>query len=539
MSGPTFFSNPHALLAATIGSLAALVGCASEASVTRPPAPARGEAPAASAAEPAYALPLPSANATVPAPPAACGAYDAPKPRVPGPECADSMTRNRALVTALGQRDPARRDALLLALESCPAFAEGLLRALRADLVDERCADTIVRTYHPRGGRAPRKDVEDALLGLAYAARLSRLVREPPKLEPPYDRAHFKEFFDGRLVPWIQSQAEAIQQLSLAGSKLSGYGKGVAAIAAGMADLRFVDVVRNVALPAELAQDAEVRDTYYVALDQALEPRKARGRDAALVGLREFASIGSLRDARVDAARRALSVLYAGRRIDALDALLLPELPALGPQSDEERLALTLPTFYSEFFLRGADLTSPALFRALIERGLPAGARASLAASQALPAEMREMYARALVDSGRRYWRAADFSSVLALPADGKSDVESLLDAIATALAHGPRDAADMMLSGPVLPPEFANVTALDAIANSKGAFAGLAAYDAAVISSLAPPDPPDRAFFKALAARYRRAAEILRDADQRRRALEAVKAADDTARAVQPSHSK
>ena len=35
--------------------------------------------------------------------------------------------------------------------------------------------------------------------------------------------------------------------------------------------------------------DAEIRESYYAALDDAIEPRKARGRDAALVGLRELA----------------------------------------------------------------------------------------------------------------------------------------------------------------------------------------------------------------------------------------------------------
>jgi hypothetical protein len=107
------------------------------------------------------------------------------------------------------------------------------------------------------------------------------------------------------------------------------------------------------------------------------------------------------------------------------------------------------------------------------------------------------------------------------------------LAAIAAPLARSPRDAAAMMLAGPLLPAGLADVTALDAIANSKSKLAGLAAYDAALISSLARPEQPDRAFFKALAARYRHAAELLPDLEQRRRALEAAKAADDTARAV------
>jgi hypothetical protein len=57
----------------------------------------------------------------------------------------------------------------------------------------------------------------------------------------------------------------------------------------------------------------------------ALEPRKARGRDAALAGLAAFADLGVIESPRIDRARQILSQSYAGHRIDALDGLRFPE----------------------------------------------------------------------------------------------------------------------------------------------------------------------------------------------------------------------
>src|SRR5688500_19244161 len=85
-------------------------------------------------------------------------------------------------------------------------------------------------------------------------------------------------------------------------------------------------MVREVPLPDEMKADKAVEGAYYAALDEALEPRKVRGRDAALVGLRAFAELGAVHDARVDRARELLTKLYSGSRVDALDRLLLPEL---------------------------------------------------------------------------------------------------------------------------------------------------------------------------------------------------------------------
>ena len=99
--------------------------------------------------------------------------------------------------------------------------------------------------------------------------------------------------------------------------------------------------------PSPIAKSADLRNEYYGSLDQGLDPRKDRGRDAALVGLRELALVGVIHDRRVDRARGLLAHIYGGRRIDALDTLLLPAFPDRQPDSVEERLASRLPTFYA------------------------------------------------------------------------------------------------------------------------------------------------------------------------------------------------
>src|SRR5262249_13872020 len=156
------------------------------------------------------------------------------------------------------------------------------------------CADALATPFLEAATSNP--ELEKVLVGLMLSGRLSRLAVTPPALEAPYDKARFLDFFEKSLKPWMVSEAMSIGDLSMQGAKLSGYGKAIAAIEAGLADLRFVQVVRKVALPSEMAADVEAKNAYYAALDEALEPRKARGRDAALVGLRLFAELGVLKD---------------------------------------------------------------------------------------------------------------------------------------------------------------------------------------------------------------------------------------------------
>jgi hypothetical protein len=331
----------------------------------------------------------------------------------------------------------------------------------------------------------------------------------------------------------VKAEAAAIGELARKGARLGGYGKGIVAVEAGMADMRFVEVFRHVPLPEELQSDPELRDAYYSSLDQGLEPRKDRGRDAALVGLKILGEQGVLRDARVDQARALLSRLYNGRRIDALDGLLLPPLPKIEPKTVEQRLAATLPTFYADSVLKVADPNDAVLLRALLTRGLPSSLRSRLDQAELGP-EARLLYARGLFELGRTYWRAADFGRARAVArgGQGSGSEANLLGALGLALEQGPKDAATMMLRGP-MPRGIGNVSELEALGRTRGEIAGMATYDAAFIRELVPPADKDPGFFRDLAVRYGRAASLLTAPAEQKLARDRAEAASSTARAV------
>jgi hypothetical protein len=431
--------------------------------------------------------------------------------------------------------DGVERDGKLAALEECDAFPRGFVRALRAELAPVTCADALVEPLLASSTPADlRRDLRSPLVGLGLAARLSRLVVNPPSLDPPFDKERFHRFMDEELGSWIKDQAAAIQVLSAEGAKLDGYGRAIVAVEAGMADMRFVDAIREVPLPAEMSGDATVKDVYYGSLDEALEPRKHRGRDAALVGLHDLAATGVLHDPRVDRARALLSRLYGGRRIDALDGLLLPPMPALVNDTIEQKLASRLPTFHAGLLLADSDPADPAFLRSLIERGIPASMRDRLERG-AMSDETRRLYARALVQLGQRYWRSNDFQRASALVKQDKQTSEEarLLAAIAVALEGGPKDAADMMVRGPLLPEGVGNVADLDAMSRSRSPMAGLAAFDAAYLLQLVPPVEPKASFWRSVADRYELASRLLSDGKQKGDAKDRAKAARDTASAL------
>lgn len=521
------------LLLCSALSLAACGGAA----LPPPASPAPGaSAPARQTPAPVAKGPapggLPAAPAAVPAPPDTCAPLVA---HTSGSSCGAAPLAD--LEHALALSDRVASDAGLAKLEGCSAFAPGLIRALRAELGPRECGDALVEPALAAPPGQLDVDIRDALTGIGLAARLSRLAADPPHLEPPVDKPHFMTFLQERLAPWITGQAKAIYDIAVGGSKLHGYGMGIVAVESGVADLRFVQIVREVPLPDELAKDKELRDVYYGALDQALDPRKDRGRDAALVGLREFAALGVLADPRVARARELLSKLYGGRRVDLLDGLLMPAQPAAKPATTEQRLAAELPTFYAARLLDHADPTDPGLLRALLERGVPPAMRSRLESS-ALSNQSRELFADALVRLGELYWRSGDFkkaAEVAGSPSASDKQVEDakLVAALATALEGGPKDAAEMMLKGPFLPGGVGNVADLDAIAASKSPFAGLAAWDAAYILGMVPPTGADVAFWKDLGKRYRRAATLLPDKRQRALALDRARGAEDTAKAI------
>jgi hypothetical protein len=431
--------------------------------------------------------------------------------------------------------DPRERDRSLSCLESGTGFLPGLVRALRAELVPE-CADVLaLPLLEPRRADLSRP-LEDTLIALAASGKLGRLVQKAPELAPPFDRARFMDFFQSTLKPWIVTQAAAIHDLAAVGPRLSPYAKGVVAVEAGLADMRFVSVVRRVPLPKEMSDDAEVRDAYYAALDEALEPRKARGRDAALVGLRELASEGIVFDPRVERARALLSEVYSGRRIDALDKLLLPELAPAPTDTSEQRLAARLPSFYAGALLNVGRMDA-SLLRALMERGLPKAFAARLTPDQ-LDEAGKALLARAWLDRGRIYFRAEDFANSAKLSARSKPTPEqALYHALASALQNGPRDSGDLLLRGPQLPTGTAQITELDQLASQRSPVAPLAAFDAAYLLGLVPPEN-DTKFWDGLASRFQTASQQLTEPTHKKNAREAAAAARDTAKALRATAS-
>jgi hypothetical protein len=504
-----------------------LIGCASNA--TAPPrVPDAEDEPAASRAEPATAAknekPVPP-PLKVPDPPALCDEFTQRQTTQCGPSTARDL-----LAEAVATADASARDAKLVCLEKDQGLPKGIVRALRADLAPEVCADAIVAPFLEAETKlAP--DVEQALIGLLLSGKLARLGANPPDLEAPFDKQRFLSFFESDLKPWILGQAAAIGDLSLQGSKLNGYGKAVAALAAGAADLRFVDLARAVPLPEEMKKDPEVRDVYYATLDEALEPRKQRGRDAALVGLRLFAQLGVLHDERVLRARALLGKLYGGARVDALDLLLLPKLPAPALDTADRKLAAGLPTYYTLVLFPDLDPTDPGNLRALATRGLPPPHRKRLDQGK-LPPAANKLYARALLDSGVLYFRAADFKRAAEVAAGGTQDDDTrLVAAVARGLEAGPADAADLMLKGQPTT-GLGTLAELDTLAKGKTKTSGMASFDSAYILELVP-RRDDPSFWEDVGARYERASKQLTDPKDKERAAEYAAQARSTAKSL------
>lgn len=452
-----------------------------------------------------------------PAPSPACAAYAGETPSTcPAGEF------NDLLANALDQNG-SERDAALRCLERTASAPPGFVRALRAELAPRGCADVVIGDFD--GGASAPRELAETLVALRVGAALFRSVREPPLPRPPFDKPTFVKHFTEVLKPWVTAQAHAVDELSQVGPRLRGYAKGIVAIEAGLADMRFVSVARAVELPEEMKRDAEVRETYLVMLEQALEPRVTRGRDAALVGLGELSKQGITSDARLDEARRLLSENFAGRRIDALDHLLLPVLPKLELGSTTLRLAAKLPAFYAQLLVPSPSVDDARLVRARLERGVPAALWSS-DATKAAP-EVLALARRGLFQLGQTYFWAEAFKRAGALATPPGDADAALVSALSEVLAKGPKNAASLMLGPTTLPPELRDTQPLDALAKLKGPVAGLAEFDAAYVRSLAPP-ANDPAFWKDEAARYQRAQKKL-DAGSAKIAADLGRAASDT----------
>lgn len=409
---------------------------------------------------------------------------------VPAPEsCKAWATRagvaGSELAAALADPDPAKRDARLVGVGKATNKAT-LVAALRADLAPIECADVITDPEIPKM-KESAGPLAHTIIGLSLASKLARTAASPPSMSAESDKEKVKAFIKGPLATWMVAEAKAIESLSAGASGLQGYGRGLAALEAGVADLRLVDKIRSAPTPA--SWDAELKQVYEAALDEALEPRKRRGRDAALVGLGDFAREGVIDDPRVRRARQMISKLYGGRRIDALDGLLLSPVTATpGPSAFWMNAVPEVPT----------DLA----------RGYPQNARAK---TRVDPKSGASADARARLDLGRLYWRKVDFVEAAQIARHGKDPADRLVLAIALALAHGgTKSAADMMSAATPAKLALSHTAALDALAAEGGPLAGMAAYDAAHLRALSPPEGDASAYFKDVAARFRKAAQLL-----------------------------
>jgi hypothetical protein len=515
-------------------SLLALSGFGCAPAASTPAKAPEGAEPApvetAKAPEKPKTVSLPAAPSAVPAPSKTC------QPFVTAAAEGTPTCSSEGLAKALSVTDVRARDAALVGLEQCSELPRGIVRALRAELAPAECSDAIVADAVAQAGESTSREVTETLVALAQAGRLRRLAANPPAPPATHDKPTLQAYFKDTLFPWISQQAKAINDISVTGAALHGYAQGVVAIEAGMADMRFVEIARNVPIPKEMEGDAELRNVYYASLDEALEPRKARGRDAALVGMGQLAHVGVLHSPRLDAARALLSRVYGAHRIDALDRLILPPLPPLAKNPAAElELAARVPTFYAPFVVPQASANEPSadelsLFRASLEQGVPAAQERALSASAPKEPALL-LLSRAHLELGRTYFRAEDFATVERKLRDQKNDDAAFLHALATALLAGPKNAADLIRRGPRFADALGNLEALDKIAEGKGPWAGAAAFDSAYLRELVAPEG-DAAFWQDLEARYALAARGL-SGTERKEAQARATAARDTARAL------
>jgi tetratricopeptide (TPR) repeat protein len=413
-----------------------------------------------------------------------------------------------------------------------------MIRILRAERAP-RCADTLVLPLV--GSHAARQEevpthVRATLVGLGLAARLRRTVVDPPKSPNVESRGELEAYFAEQLFPWATEQSKAIFQMAREGSLLSGYARGVVAIEAGMADMRFVEMAREVPIPREMREDPEVAEIYYATLDEALEPRKNRGRDAALVGLAELSRVGIASSQRLDAARALIARVFAGNRMMALDSLVLPELPPCSESSDEEQIATRVESAHVAAVL-SKKTPSRELSACLLHRGLPLFLERSLTSSTL--ASDHALLGRGHFELGRTYFDAERFQkaeAALSRALDAEEGGPSLdgwaqasfFRSLAVALAAGPRDPVDLFRYGSRLPRPLGDLTLLDAVASATTELSPLAMFDGALLRELAP-EEGSPAFWQDLAKRYEVAGQGLEGTDRkeaRARALAAKQTA-------------
>ncbi len=436
----------------------------------------------------------------VAAAPAECAAYARRAAAKPAP--AD-------LVSALATKEHGKTDAMLVALEPKLDESEpGAARALRADLAPGHCADVIVDPYLA-SHRGIDSRASHVLIGLSLAAKLARTGTGKPSMGAAREKEKVKAFITGPLKVWMVEQSTAIETLASGAAGLTGYGRGIAALEAGIADLRLVEIIRTAPIPP--SWDPELKAIYQSSLDEALEPRKTRGRDAALVGLGDLAQTGVLFDVRTLTAHMLLTSLYGGRRISALTDLMVPRPPDPIASTPLQTALVSASPFWVDVLDLGV-MEDPDLACAF-SRGISQSTRAHFAKAppDKIKPELRAAYARARFQMGQVYWRKVDFVEAAYAAKQGSTPEDRLILALSLALAQGPNGAADMMRAPSAFALDLRHTEALDALAAEGGPLAGWAAFDAAHLRSLSPPDGAEAVpYFQEVAARFRKAESLL-----------------------------
>ncbi|MDB4938014.1 MAG: hypothetical protein JWP87_4986 [Labilithrix sp.] len=447
------------------------------------------------------------ASSATPAP-ASCRSYATRVAAAPG---------TSDIATALSAVDPHRRDALLVAVgESETDEKRVWLRALRADLAPVECADTIVDPFLGTFAQI-ETPVSNVLVGLSIAAKTARTAIAPPSMWGLRDNDKVKTFIAGPLRAWFIGETAAIDRYRAIAKTLSSYGQGIALVEIGLADLSVVARVRNAlatTMPRTWTED--LRADYMLMLGDSLEKRRREARVALLGALANFAQVGVLKDARVDRARDALAKAFPERRVDMLDALMLPPRVSVPASTPVEVASQSVSTFWLGFV--GADADS----LEVLVRGVPQPTRAHhRAATWVKNPKLDAAYARTRFEMGRTYWRRVDYVEAAYAAYTGDSQDERLLYALSLSLAHAP--AADVMMETKTPAAlELSHTEALDVVATENGPRAGMAAFDAATLRSFSPPDGAAAApYLRDVAARFRKAESLLADPADKRRARE------------------
>lgn len=446
--------------------------------------------------------------------------------------CADEATAMTQLDSALSKPE-AERDAALAGLEGCK-LPPGFVTALRAELAAPECADAITDPWLDKPSPEAKPALVHMLVGQSLGAKLARSVLGQPTLKPPFSKALIEQFLKTKLGPWAVAQAQLVQDLSAAGAQLTGIGQAILATEAGRADLRFVEVARQVPTAPEFSKDPELKQIYESTLEQALEPRKARGRDATLVGLRGFADHGVISGARrMQNARELLGSMYGGRRVDALDALLIPHQPT---GTDKNARAETPRREIPSFLLVHVPSILPAL-AAQADLGRGASSLPPEVRRAALPAaatEERQGRARTSLRLAATHFRRSSADAALDLVASlPRDDANEFLIALGLALHQGPKDVVLMMAGGQPSSLGYRRLDALDTVAKKNGLFAAAATFDAALLRELTPPEGAGHKYFEDLAIQYRAAEKKFGDVPEAKIAAERAKHAEEIARAA------